>query len=305
MATVAAGRFDTTGLDLTTYFDDPDEGDEDTFQYKVENNLPSWILMDAKTGFATLHAGQLRFEVLEKQLLEDRKFTVTFRYADDNSGGPSQRPLVLELTAPDGDPATSEYEVRQAPNGDLNREGTLKVGPRMVSGYHTLTFLKAADDHLGFRFASLKAASLVNAGDLYLASGGDVDTITTVADTFVAGAPGIPTWVRANPSATPPVDGDDVNSDYYLLKYSGDVEAKWNDTPALNGDPKIDFRLTGTGRGTITVEYHVWKYTGSEVLTDTTTIKGNAADKAVESISLDIVTCSSPPDPITDCPGSP
>ena len=56
----------------------------------------------------------------------------------------------------------------QALNGDLNRKGTLRVGPRMVSGYHTLTFQMAADDHPGFRFASLKAASLVKVGDLYL-----------------------------------------------------------------------------------------------------------------------------------------
>ena len=66
-----------------------------------------------------------------------------------------------------------------------------------------------------------------------------------------------------------------MNSDYYLLKSSGDVEAKWNGSPALDdsrsdGDPKIDFRLTGTGRGTITIEYHVWKYTGSEKLENTT-----------------------------------
>ena len=64
--------------------------------------------MDAKTGFATLHSNQLRFEILE-QLLEDRKFTVTL-YAVDDSGGTSQRPVVLELTAPpDGEPAESLY----------------------------------------------------------------------------------------------------------------------------------------------------------------------------------------------------
>ena len=258
--------------------------------------------MDAKTGFATLHNAQLRFEVLEQQLLEDRKFTVTL-YAVDDSGGTSQRPVVLELTAPMGVPDTSEYQVRQAPNGDLNREGTLRVGPRMVSGYHTLTFRMAADDHSGFRFASLKAASLVKAGDLYLTTQDDVDTITasTSETTYVDGDPGIPKWVKADP---PSIEGDAVNSDYYLLKSSGDVEAKWNSNPALNGDPKIDFRLTGTGRGTITIEYHVWKYTGSVVLIDTTTTKGNAADKATESISLDIVTCNSPPDPLSDCPGA-
>ena len=130
-------RFETTGLNLTTYFEDPDG---DMLQYKVENKLPSWILMDAKTGFATLHSNELTFEVLDKQLPEDRKFTVTL-YAVDDSGGTSQRPVVLELTAPPVvEPAVSNYTVRQAPNGDLNREGTLRVGPRMVSGYHTLTF---------------------------------------------------------------------------------------------------------------------------------------------------------------------
>ena len=140
----------------------------------------------------------------------------------------------------------------------------------MVSGYHTLTFLRAADDHSGFRFASLKAASLVKAGDLYLVPTDDVDTITASSSetTYVDGDPGIPKWVKDDPGATPPIEGDAVNSDYYLLKSSGDVEARWNTiAPALDGDPKIDFRLTGTGRGTITIEYHVWKYTGSEELT--------------------------------------
>ena len=304
------GRFETTGLNLTTYFEDPDPDDgttADPLDYKVENNLPSWILMDAKNGFAELtddDPGQLTFEVLEKQLSEDRKFTVTL-YAVDDSGGTSQRPVVIELTAPDGGPAISNYTVRQAPNGDLNREGTLKVGPRM-GVYHTLTFQRAAEDHVGFRFASLKVDSLVKLGDLYLDATANetAETITTGTGTgtFVAGDP-IPKWVKANPDANPPIAGSDVNSDYYLLKSSGDVEVKWNDTPALNGDPKIDFRLTGTGRGTITIEYHVWKYTGSDDLTDTT--KGNVADKAVESISLDIVTCNSPPDPLSHCPGAP
>ena len=53
----------------------------------------------------------------------------------------------------------------------------------MVSGYHTLTFQMAADDHSGFRFASLKAASLVEAGDLYLeASMIRVEDITTAVE---------------------------------------------------------------------------------------------------------------------------
>ena len=303
--TAGTGRFDTDGLVLGIYFEDPDPDDnDDELRYKVENNLPSWILMDSKNGFATPYSNELRFEVLEEQLEEDRKFTVAL-YAVDDSGGTSQRPVVLELTAPAGEPGTSDYEVTQAPNGDLNREGTLRVGPRMVSGWHTLTFRAAALDHKGFRFASLKAASLVKAGDLYLADDGDVEDITNDADTFVDGDPGIPKWVKDDPGATTPIVGSNVNSDYYLLKASGDVEAEWNSAPALDGDPKIDFRLTGTGRGTITIEYHVWKYTGSDELMDSTTIKGNAADRAPESISLDIVTCNSPPDPLSDCPGAP
>ena len=59
------------------YFDDPDK---DMLEYKVGNKLPSWILMDAKIGFATVldvgsdGSDSLRFEVLDKQLLEeDRK----------------------------------------------------------------------------------------------------------------------------------------------------------------------------------------------------------------------------------------
>ena len=65
---------------------------------------------------------QLRFEVLKDPLSEDREFTVTL-YAVDDSGGTSQRPVVLELTAPDIEPALSNYTVTQAPNGDLNRAG--------------------------------------------------------------------------------------------------------------------------------------------------------------------------------------
>ena len=115
---------------------------------------------------------------------------------------------MLELTAPMGEPAESNYMVRQAPNGDLNREGTLRVGPRMVLGYHTLTFLRAADDHLGFRFASLKAASLVKAGDLYLDPEADMSAIvedinrSTTKPTYVDGDP-IPKWVKDDPAPTP------------------------------------------------------------------------------------------------------
>ena len=304
-SSVTDGRFETTGLVLTTYFEDPDPDDGDTndpLRYKVENNLPSWILMDAKNGFASLPAtGQLTFEVLEEQLEEDRKFTVTL-YAVDDSGGTSQRPVVLELTALAGDPYESDYTVRQALTGALNRDGALKVGPR-IDSWHTLTFNMAADNHAGFRFASLKAQALYDVGDLFLETG-TVEGITTdnTADSlFVDGAVNIPTWaadLRADPSVT-----HDVNSDYYLLKSSGDVEVRWDASDSdLDGNPKIGFRLTGTGRGTITIEYHVWKYTGSDELISTT--KGNAADKAAASITLDVVTCNSPPDPLSDCPGA-
>ena len=56
-----------------------------------------------------------------------------------------------------------------------------------------------------------------------------------------------------------------MNSDYYLLKFIWRCGGKHGQKilPTFTEDPKIDFRLTGTGRGTITIEYHVWKYTGT------------------------------------------
>ena len=240
---VADGRFETDELVFTKYFDDPDK---DMLEYKVGNKLPSWILMDAKNGFATVPDGKLRFEVLKQQPLEYRKFTVIL-YAVDDSGGTSQRPVVLELTAPDVKPFESTYTVTQAPNGDLNKKGTLRVGPRMVSGYHTLTFQMAADDHSGFRFASLRAASLVKAGDLYLEGNGRAEDITAVGEaTYVDGGAIPPKWVKADPDNAS--IGDDVNSDYYLLKSSGDVEAKWYSPPGLNGDPKNKFQVDRNGK---------------------------------------------------------
>ena len=297
----------TTNFDLGDFFTDPDEDDRGNLRYRIDSKLPSWILLDAENGFVRPDEGPLLFEVLDKQLSEDQKFTVIL-YAVDDSGGVSDRSLAIEVdAADDADPLVSNYQVRQAPNGKLNRDGTLKVGPRMVAGYHTLTFLKAADAHAGFRFASIKAEALVKIGDLHLA-GTDTAEAITASNTeinFKDGASNIPEWIAPNPNANPAVVGShDVNADYYLLKDSGDVEARWNTTaPTLDGDPKIDFRLTGTGSGTITIEYHVWKYTGSEGVTSST--KGNAADRVTASVSLDIVTCNSPPNPLSDCPGAP
>ena len=297
----------TVGNGLKSFFTDPDIDDRETLRYRIANKPPSWILINAKDGFVHPDDGPLLFEVLDKQLTEDRTFMVTL-HAVDGSGGESTRSLVIEIVAPEGAaPLVSNYEVRQAPNGDLNRKGTLRVGPRMVSTWHTLKFLRAAVDHAGFRFASLKAASLVKAGDLYLGTDDNdkVEDITTVADTFEDGET-VNVFLKDDPE-TEVIDGTTAGmDDYYLLKSSGDVEARWNTGTggaALNGDPKIEFRLTGTGTGRITIEYHVWKYTGSVPITDGT--KGNVADKAVESISLDIVICNSPPDLLSDCPGAP
>ena len=70
----------------------------------------------------------------------------------------SQRPNPCpELTAPVRAAYNSEYEVRQAPNGDLNREGTLRrLGQEWCpEEYHTRTFrMRCQCPTWRFRFAS-------------------------------------------------------------------------------------------------------------------------------------------------------
>ena len=168
----------------------------------------------------------------------------------------------------------------------------------------------------GFRFASLRATALEKAGDIYLADDEEPVDITKAVDSgnILDDGDSIPEWTKEeceeDQGTTTCTGGTDVNTDYYLLKSSGDVEVQWNAAPDLDGDPKIDFRLTGTGRGTITIEYHVWKYIGNKKLVGTVenaatqTNKGNALDKATKAISLDIVTCNSPPNRLSACPGS-
>ena len=283
---------DTVELtDIADYFTDADEGDSEF--YRIENK-PDWFLIETKDGFVldnddSTGALDVRYEVLqevEADSASDHDFSVSI-YAIDESGDESTRPVVLTFeVADDLPPREVSYTVQQKATGELKEEpGALKVGPRLGVD-HTVTF--DSDDD-GFMFANSEATKLVRAellpADHNAFSGAAVYYIDEDGTT--------------QPSALP--DAEDEGSDYYILKSSGALIASVAATTLVD-DPLVTFELKKRSSGSITVEYHVWarsrKLRSGESPGDVSTIKKTFR----KSLSVSVVTCNSPPDPIDDCP---
>ena len=105
-------------------------------------------------------------------------------------------------------------------------------------------------------------------------------------------------------------DDRDEGDDYFVLKSTGAVVAKWADSPALGGDPMVEFKLKETGSsGTIKIEYYVWTLSRDQKTVDgapdPTDLRGEIpTTKRSDSrtLTINVVSCSSPPDPIAACP---
>jgi hypothetical protein len=101
-------------------------------------------------------------------------------------------------------------------------------------------------------------------------------------------------------------------TDYFILKSTGAVVAIWAAPPALGGDPMVEFELKETGSsGTIKIEYYVWILSrDQEVLEsgdaddggDPRNMIGTIKKNDSRTLTINVVSCSSPPDPIAACP---
>ena len=265
------------GDGLSTYFTDADGGDEDRFRYII-GKKPVWLLIDAQDGFVVTSndANTLTFEVLEKVT---ENFQVTI-YANDESER-SLQSVVLTFPAGTGlTPRVRDYEVTQGSNGDLNKDGALKVGPRLGVP-HEVMFTRSLDGP-GFRFANRLIETWEDSLDNDVTAGSAMDS-SAITDSH-----------------------DDIGKGFFAIKATDGIVAEWADTPDLAGDPKVTLTLEKARSGSITIEYTLWvaskkKVAGSvDVPEDATPVKKSTSKR----LSVTVVTCSSPPDPLTACPGN-
>ena len=282
---------------LDSYFDDADDKDDDpdTRRYSIGKNTAP-ILIDAKNGFVvtgtddeSLSAGSaLTFDALEKVT---KSFQVTI-YAHDESAK-SLDPVVLTFTPPSAGlvPRRGTYSVIQTETGKLT--DTPKVGAR-IGVPHTLVF-ENTGSLTGFQFSRIKVTDLQ--GQDKLPSGAPPDPDLYYVRDRKYFAFGID---QAGTSKAPYSDwtGDsptDAGTNLYILRSTGVVEAEWPAVALSTPNPSVSFKLTGKGSGSITVEYYIW----SGAITGA----GNRRESANSGrLTLNIIVCNSPPNPITDCP---
>ena len=306
--TLKSAKDTTDDLDLETYFTD---ADGDTLSF-ILGNKDDWVLIDTKDGFLaddpseestdSSRVTKLRMEVL-KEVKAGETFIVPV-YANDSDGGESKLPVVLTFGPPDGDsiPLKKLYDAPQTDDGNLRAqngdlvETTLKVGPRR-GVEHTLTIKDAPrGSSAGFIFANTAYAELLEDDrlvpptradpTLYCKRGGKHYTYDCSDD----------------PVSLPTTTGDN----YFVLESSLAVEAEWG-AATLGGDPSVMFTLKEQGNsGSIIVTYYVVRAKTAAAVGSSVTTSDEAAEThrrfGPKSLAVNVVTCSSPPDPINDCP---
>ena len=211
-------------LDYSSFFEDPDADDIADDGYRAESNEPYVKVV----------------KVLSSGVVIDVTKDVGFSfplvvYVVDKSGSVSEH---VTLTAPFPSPLKDVYEVTQAAgDGDFSdanvwqREGVT----------HTLTFaaFKSGGTAAGFHFVEAFEAEL---------TGGGTPPVTGTA-TFTA-----PATIPDPDASVPP---------YYTVTKTGPVEiagGTGDDPLGLsipNNVPTLKFRVTGSGRATMTITYHV------------------------------------------------
>ena len=320
--------------DLDSFFTDADDDPETTavneepLSYRIEDK-PSWFLIETEDGFLTDADDtdaefDLGYEVLssvKRSVEKEYDFTVSL-YASDGEDE-STRPLVLKFSVPNAglSPRIVPYTLNQRgarfnfynvalDNPPANR---LDVGPRRGVD-HTVMFTltdPAADAATGFGFANTLHKKWVDDNQLT----GSVTTTDT--DAHYLGEDGnynlpLPNEKLPIPDSGIIPEGRREGDDYFILKSTGSVVAKWADTPDIGGTPDVVFKLKETGSsGTIRIEYHVWTLSRDQKLADdgtpdTTNDPRNEipTTKRTDSrtLTITVVSCSSPPDPIAACP---
>ena len=299
---------------LGEYFDDDDTADENMLRYSI-GKKPPWLLIDAEDGFAITETGlgddtatrftsgsTLTFEVLEK-VTEDFQVTI---YASDDSGDKSLQPVVLKFGLTDADgapliPSSRNYPVQQKATGELNEKGTLKVGPRRGVP-HTVTF-NVPTGKTGFVFAESASDKLIAEKKL-----GNFTVTTATAAVHFLGQDG---------TYTPPLPNESVanseGTDYFVIKSTGAVVLDGSTatlTSTVDVGSTVTFQLKTGSSGSITIHYYVWALnraprTDNERMADHVdrVAIGTTSKPYSKTLSISVVTCSSPPDPIDACPG--
>ena len=306
----------------SAYFSDPDDepeedGIKDVKYYRIASK-PGWFLIDTENGFVKDYDNdnngyQLRYEVLKevKEGVERPEYEFTVSLYGSDGEDDSTLPLVLKFNAPSGGlhPRDVAYSLNQ--RGDKNNfyndvtldappANKLDVGPRRGVS-HTVTFTGAT----GFGFADSLHQKWEN--DEKLES---IHSVTTeTADTHYLGEDGnyVPSLPKEQGEANSANRAE--GTDYFILKSTGAVAVK---RATVSGAPVVEFELKETGSsGTIKIEYYVWvlsrdqKTTADGVLDST----GDPRDEIPttrrsdsRTLTINVVSCSSPPDPIAACP---
>ena len=302
-------------IEVDTFFTDADEDtttseDEEPQYYRVEDK-PSWFLINTVKGFVNGDDGSvttlsLTYEVLQKvtRSVGEYDFTVSL-YASDGEDE-STRPILLKFKAPDTSPPVLnprdiDYTVRQLGSGDFEDvlkddppKNQLDVGPRR-GVIHTAQFSGTA----GFVFAVEEAQKLSKRLPT-------TDVLTNASIYYKAESGAIKRVGGTGPEE-PPTGKQIVGTHYYLIKSTNAVIVDWDETKdALAiGDPIVPFKLKEQGNsGTIVIEYHVWPL-GRDKTTDEDLSEIEVSKRSSpfsKTLRINVVTCSSPPDPIAACP---
>ena len=320
--TTPMGDLDTTTTtprlpDLNMFFSDEDAGDAQ-LSYRIEDK-PSWFLIDTKNSFlkdandddADGFQLGLSYEVLKevkRSVEEDYDFTVSL-YASDGEDE-STRPLVLKFAVPDNglSPRPITYALTQ--RGDRNDfyndakldsppANRLYIGPRRRGG-HTVKFI--GTDVTGFGFANSLHQKWENDGRLQ-----ESHTVTDLADdAHYLGEDGnyVPDLPDEQGTGTTGPRAEGMN--YFIVRSTGAVVVE---SFTLGADPQVEFKLKDTGSsGTIRIEYYVWTLSRDRKTVDGSPDPSDPREdipttKRSDSrtLSINVITCSSPPDPIAAC----
>ena len=301
---------------LDEYFDDADE--EDSLYYRIEDKQP-WFLIETENGFVEDSNGLtpgflLSYEVLQEVKPSNEKeheFTVSL-YASDGEDE-STRPVVIEFSVNDTLPLVGkEYDIDQDDSGNFRaatKDGPynnrLDVGPRREVT-HTVEFSGST----GFVFVDEATRKLLNEG---LLGGADGAFSVTTANIFYQAGSGAVTPVGNADLNLPTNTEEDEEVDFFIIRSSGAVivESTTDDTLTIGSDLSVPFRLKESGSsGTIKIDYYVWVLSrkprpaglGGTPLAESRTDVPTTKKHFSKTLTISIVTCSSPPNPISDCP---
>ena len=316
---------------INAYFED---ADTDDIRYRIEDK-PSWFLVDTRDGFVEgaindgddnpADTARLTYEILQRVVpsnTDNPEFTVTL-YASDGEEE-ATRPVFIEfdVDATPIQPRALTYDVDQDASGnfrDGNKDGSynnrLDIGPRREVP-HTVIFKKEeAGAFSRFVFAE-NAYEDIPSEDRPTG-----DQLTTAGDlsVFYRDARNANKIANTGAEATIPSGYQLPGTRYFLIRGSNAVVVEGGTTGSINlndttepAGARVSFSLKGgSGSGSIIIDYKVWLNkklverdhdTDNDPTTPDVPAMVTATTKpATKTLTINVVTCSSPPDPIDAC----